>query len=134
MRKIAKIGVMGMALSMLFSVSAFAAQTRPVDYDESFSTSYRDSYNVTHYVTGTASVSGTVGWDEGYSGWVISANFPKPNVAIDGSGVSVEFSGNTVKSGSIAYQDFKINASSHMVRPTLSCDEYGDTSFYVRSW
>ena len=33
--------------------------------------------------------------------------------------------------GSIAYQEFTINGSRHIVKPTVGCDEYGDTSFML---
>lgn len=134
-KKIAKVCALSAVFSLFLSVSAFAGQqTRRVEYNnESFSSGYMDDYNVSHSIRGTASAQANVGWDEGYSGWVISANFDRPDVTVDGNSIGVEYKGDTVYSGSIAYQEFELNNSGHFVIPHISCDEYGDTSFWVNS-
>ncbi len=134
-RKILKTGAITLALSMFCSIGAFANQTRDVEYtDDPFSGTYTDEYNVTSYIRGTASCQAVAEWIEGYYGWFISANFPRPYVTIDGSNAYVEYKDYTVMTGSIAYQEFTINGSRHIVKPTVGCDEYGDTSFYVECW
>ncbi len=134
-RKFIKICVAAMSISVLSVVSVFAFQSRNVNYnDQPFSTYYMDDYNVSHHVSGTASVDAAVGWDEGYSGWIISAYFPKPCVTIDGMSADINYVGTTEISGSSAYQEFSINNTTHSVRPTVVCDEYGDTYFWVKSW
>lgn len=134
-RKILKTGAITLALSMFCSVAAFANQTRDVRYDDDpFSGTYTDDFNVTHYIRGTASCQATAEWIEGYYGWFISANFPRPYATINGAAARMEYSGQTKREGSIAYQEFTINGSSHIARPTVGCDEYGDTSFYVKCW
>ena len=134
-KKIAKVCALSAVFSLFLSVSAFAGQqTRRVEYNnESFSSGYMDDYNVSHSIRGTASAQANVGWDEGYSGWVILANFDRPDVTVDGNSIGVEYKGDTVYSGSIAYQEFELNNSGHFVIPHISCDEYGDTSFWVNS-
>ena len=134
-RKVLKTGAITLALSMFCSVGAFANQTREVEYtDDPFSSSYTDTHNVTHYIRGTASCNAVAEWIEGYYGWFISAYFPRPYATINGIRASLEYSGKTVMDGSIAYQKFTINGSTHIAKPTVGCDEYGDTSFYVECW
>ena len=134
-RKILKTGAITLALSMFCSIGAFANQTRDVEYtDDPFSGTYTDEYNVTSYIRGTASCQAVAEWIEGYYGWFISANFPRPYATINGNRASLEYSGQTEMNGSIAYQEFTINQSAHIARPTVGCDEYGDTSFYVKCW
>ena len=128
-KKIAKV----CALSAVFSLFA-GQQTRRVEYNnEPFSFGYMDDYNVSHSIRGTASVQANVGWDEGSSGWVISANFDRPDVTVDGNSIGIEYNSSTVYRGNMAYQEFELNNSGHYVIPYISCDEYGDTSFWVNS-
>ena len=101
--------------------------------NEPFSFGYMDDYNVSHSIRGTASVQANVGWDEGSSGWVISANFDRPDVTVDGNSIGIEYNSSTVYRGNMAYQEFELNNSGHYVIPYISCDEYGDTSFWVNS-
>ena len=134
-RKVLKTGAITLALSMFCSIGAFANQTREVEYtDDPFSSSYIDSYNITHYISGIASCNAVAEWIEGYYGWFISAYFPRPYATIDGNRASLEYNGKTKINGSIAYQEFSINSSSNIVRPTIGCDEYGDIFFYVKCW
>ena len=124
-KKVAKVCALSAVFSLFLSVSAFAGQqTRRVEYNnESFSSGYTDDYNVSHSIRGTASVQANVGWEEGYSGWV----------TVDGNSIGVEYKGDTVYRGSTAHQEFELNNSGHYVIPYISCDEYGDTSFWVNS-
>lgn len=134
-RKILKTEAITLALSMFCSIGAFANQTRNVEYkDDPFSSLYTDDYGVSHYITGTASCSATVEWIEGYYGWVNSANFPKPHATIEGNIVNFRSKGPLTMTGSIAYYEYYINRENHIARPTVGCDEYGDTSFYVNCW
>ena len=134
-KKIAKVCALSAVFSLFLSVSAFAGQqTRRVEYNnEPCSFGYMDDYNVSHSIRGTASVQANVGWDEGSSGWVISANFDRPDVTVDGKSIGIEYNSSTVYRGNMAYQEFELNNSGHYVIPYISCDEYGDTSFWVNS-
>lgn len=131
-RKVLKVGSLAFVLTAILSVNVFASQDRSVSYvDQYYSSTYWDSYGVIHKITGNATVNATVSWDEGYAGWVRSAYFPMPLAYIDGNAVDLEYYGETIKTGSIAYQSFRINQRSHTIKPVLACDEYGDTEFHV---
>ena len=54
-------------------------------------------------------------------------------MTVDGNSIGVEYKGDTVYRGSTAHQEFELNNSGHYVIPYISCDEYGDTSFWVNS-
>ncbi len=135
-KKLTKMIVLAMVLSMAFSATAFAADAKSVNYQsysrsysDNFSKTYWDNFGVSHTVSGTATCQATVEWDEGYAGWIVTAYFPKPSATIDGASTGVDYSGVTHISGSTAYQDFNINSSGNIVRSLVWCDEYGDSDF-----
>lgn len=130
-KKILKYVSLSMVLSMMFSMTALASQSYTQTFTDDFSKVYFDSYNVSHTLTGSSSCLGTIAWDEGISGWIVSAHFNSPSVYIDGSSVGVTSYGTTVISGSYAYQQFKVNNSDHYLTSHLSCNEYGDASYYT---
>lgn len=134
-RKILKTGAITLALSMFCSIGAFANQVRSVKYEDApFSSLYVDGHGVSHYIIGTASCDATVEWIEGYYGWINSANFPEPYATIEGNIVNFKPKGPFTMTGSTAYYEYYINNENHIARPTVGCDEYGDTSFYVKCW
>lgn len=144
--KITKFITLAMVLSMAFSMTAFAAGTstettekvarRTQSYTSSFSgpfsQSYVDNYGVWHLLSGSASCTATISWDEGIAGWISSAHFPTPNATIDNALARLTIFSTTKGIGSsYSYQEFKINDRDKYIRSSISCDAYGDASFYA---
>lgn len=122
--------LMSLIMVFAFSVPVLAAEfsmeeTQILEdqkYSCNISSGYTDQYNQYHKITGTATCTATVQWNEGVDGWVSSAIYHKPTIYIDGAKVTVTDTGSGNKTNHV----FKFGGHTLTVR--LTCDAYGDAT------
>ena len=143
-KTIKKLSTLVMVMCVMLTSTVFAADSKVVEpktvrsqsytrsFSDSFSDTYRDEYGVSHRIYVTATCQAEIEWEDGISGWIVVASFPRPSVSTDdGETLGVSYYGTIYYGSSTASQRFKVSNADKYIYEQVSCDEYGDSSFYA---